>query len=163
MPKFNRNRNNMKKYNVSTKRNGYKLSMDFGDLGDKLDLAQLVLDTQVWQDVQRYMPIDTGALISETNAKNATVLGSGKVYVYPPDNPYAHYQYEGVVYKDPVYNFAGLYDPDRGWFSRKGVTKVPSSQMIQYSQPNARRDWAKVAIDKHGNEWVDLVRRTISR
>ena len=86
MPKTNRAKKEMKKYNLTVTGNGYKITMDFGDLGEKLDEAQLVLDTQVWQDMQKYMPIDTGALISDTNAKNATVLGSGKVYAYPPSN-----------------------------------------------------------------------------
>lgn len=162
MPKTNIAEKKMKKYNLAVTGNGYKITMDFGNIGEKIDIAQLVLDQQVWQDMQRYMPMDTNTLISDTNKLNTGIAGTGKVYAYPPTNPYGHYQYEGIVYKDPVYNFAGLYDPDRGWFSRRGVKKVPSNQLLKYSQPDARRHWAEEAIKRHGNEWVDLVRRTLN-
>lgn len=162
MPKTNIAEKKMKKYNLAVTGNGYKITMDFGNIGEKIDIAQLVLDQQVWQDMQRYMPMDTNTLISDTNKLNTGIAGTGKVYAYPPTNPYGHYQYEGIVYKDPVYNFAGLYDPDRGWFSRRGVKKVPSTQLLKYSQPLAKRHWAEEAIKRHGNEWVDLVRRTLN-
>lgn len=164
MPLFKKNTNNLKKYDLALTGNGYRVRLNFKRLGKRLDYAQLVLDTQIWQDVQRYMPVSTSMLVNETNTLNASVLGSGKVYVYPPNNAYGHYQYQGIVYKDPVYNFAGLFDPQTGkWWSRRGVKKVPSTQLLKYSQPNAIRQWGRYAIEHHGNEWYDLVKKAMKK
>jgi hypothetical protein len=164
MPLFNKFQIALGKFDIETQKRGYKLRLRFRPLGKKLDYAQLALDTQVWEDVQRYMPVGTGGasgLVGETNTLNASVLGSGKVYIYPPNHPYGHYQHEGIVYKDPVYNVGGFFSPKYGWWSRKGVEKVPSTQLIKYSQPNARRYWGKYAIDHHHKQWYDTFRKAM--
>jgi hypothetical protein len=148
---------------VHTNNNGYQIDINYSNIGRKLDYAQLAVDTQAWQDVQRYMPLSSGQLKRETNTLNATILGSGKVYVYPPNSPYGHYQYKGIVYKDPLYNVGGFYSEDRGWWSRKGVSKVPSTQLIRYSQPNAHREWGQYAIDHHKNDWMRVFKRAMQR
>lgn len=135
---------------------GYKLSLNFGDLGARLDIAQLALDAQVWADVRRYMPHDTGTLISLTNALNAAVRG--KVYLYPPSSDYGHYQYEGIKYVDPVTGAAGFWTED-GWKSRRGVKKIPSGQPLKYTDPNAQAHWGEVAYDNHNAQWLEVVKR----
>ena len=139
---------------------GYKLVIDHGELGKRLDLAQSVLDAKVWQDVQRYMPHDTGTLISLTNALNASV--SGKVYLFPPDSDYGHYQYEGIKYIDPVYHFAGFMT-DEGWKSRKGVKKIPSGEPLKYTDPSAHAHWGEYAFQQHQQEWFDSVKRALGK
>lgn len=139
---------------------GYNIHLDFAVLGEKLDRAQDALDAQVWQDVQKYMPVDSGNLKSETNVLNANVRG--KVYLYPPNSDYGHYQYEGILYVDPVYNKGAFFSPEYGFWSRKGVKKVPSNRKLTYSQPNATARWGETAINNHSEQWLNVVKRALS-
>jgi len=139
--------------------NGYTISLDFKPLGEKLDRAQDALDAQVWQDVQKYMPVDSGLLKSETNVLNQTARG--EVYLYPPNSDYGHYQYEGIVYVDPVYGKGAFFSPTYGFWSRPSVQKVPSDRKLTYSQPNATARWGETAINNHGAEWLKLVERAL--
>ncbi len=152
--------NELKKINLEKTGNGYKLSIDYSGIGARLDRAQSALDSQVWQDVQRYMPHDTGNLISNTNALNATVRG--RVYLYPPDSDYGHYQHEGVVYVDPKYGYGGFKTKD-GWRSRKDVKKIPSNRKLKYTDPNARDHWGEYAYEQHKGQWLDLVKRALGK
>lgn len=149
----------MKKFNLVKAGNGYKLSLNYVPVGIRLDIAQDALDAQVWQDVQKYMPLDTGALKSQTNAIN--INERGRVYMYPPNSDYGHYQYEGIVYVDPKYGNAAFYSPEYGFWSRPGVAKVPSSRRLTYSQPQAQAHWGEVAYRNHHKEWVDVVKRAL--
>lgn len=139
--------------------NGYSLKFDFTPVGIKLDQAQDALDRQVWIDIQKYMPLDTGNLISQTNVINS--MTRGMVYFFPPESDYGHYQYEGVVYVDPVYQVGAFYSPEYGFWSRPGVTKVPSDRLLTYSQPMAQAHWGEVAYENHHEEWADVVRRAL--
>lgn len=140
--------------------NGYALRFDFSPVGIKMDQAQDALDRQVWADVQRYMPLDTGNLKSQTNVLNANTRG--RVYMYPPESDYGHYQYEGKVYVDPLYHVAAFYSPYYGFWSRPGVKKIPSERNLTYSQPMAQAHWGEVAYNNHKDEWVEVVRRALS-
>lgn len=148
--------NELKSIGFEKTTNGYNLKLDYSGVGARVDTTQGALDAQVWQDVQRYMPRDSGNLISNTNVLNSTVRG--KVYLYPPDSDYGHYQYEGVKYIDPVYHFAGFMTAD-GWRSRKDVKKIPSNQKLKYTDPNARAHWGVYAFSQHAQQWLDLVKR----
>lgn len=151
--------NKIKKFNLDRVEGGLKITLNFTPLGIKLDRAQDILDAQVWNDVQKYMPLDTGTLKSQTNALNQTVRG--RVYLYPPESDYGHYQYEGVVYVDPVYNKAAFYTPEYGFWSRPGVEKIPSDRKLTYSQPNATAHWGETAYQNHNQEWVEIVKRAL--
>lgn len=137
----------------------FAIRLNYEPLGIKLDQAQDALDAQVWQDVQKYMPIDTGALISETNAIN--INERGRVYMYPPNSDYGHYQYEGVLYVDPTYGIGAFYSPDYGFWSRPNVAKVPSERSLTYSNPRATSHWGETAFRNHNKEWVQVVKRAL--
>ena len=49
---------------------------------------------------------------------------------------YAHYQYTGIVYVDPVTKAAGFIDRDGNWKSRFGVDKIPSDRQLKYQKKN---------------------------
>lgn len=144
--------------------NGYKLSLDFTPIGKKLDFAQEVLDAQVWDDVQKYMPVDTGDLKSRTQAVNDAYAGfsSGRVYLYPPSSEYGRYLYEGKVMVDPQYSKGGFYSPEFGFWSRPGVKKVLTDRDLTYSNPMATAHWGETAYEKHYNEWVNVVERALN-
>lgn len=148
------------------KKNGknYKINIDFGDLGRRLDQAQMALDAQVWYDMQKYMPKREGSghLRMQTNKLNAQAIGTGEVHVYDPLVEYAHYQYEGEKYVDPVYRKGAFFSPDYGFWSRKGVKKVPSGEPLHYTNPNATSHWDETAIANHESQWVEVVERALN-
>lgn len=85
--------------------------------------------------IDPYTPRDIGTL-----SQNVVEMPFALHY----KEPYAHYQYEGIVYVDPKYNVGGFYDPMYGWWSRPGVTKIPTSRPLQYStakNPFATDHW----------------------
>ena len=139
---------------------GYKMSLDFTPQGIALDRAQDALDAAVWDSVQKRMPLDTGSLKSETNAIN--VITRGRVYMYPPNSDYGHYQYEGELYVDPVTGKGAMFTPEYGFWSKPGVKKVPSGRPLTYSQPNATAHWGEMAYEADHNEWLEVVKRALS-
>lgn len=138
---------------------GYSINLDFTFLGEKLDIAQDALDAQVLQDMIQYMPIDSGTLIDET--VNYNMNTRGEVYAYPPDLEYGHYQYEGEKYVDPDYGVGAFYNPNYGFWSRKGVKKVPSGEPLFYTNPQAEAHWDETAFAYHHTEWENLVKRML--
>lgn len=139
----------------------YHIQVDFTGIGIKLDRAQDALDAAVLDSVTRRMPVDTG------NLKNATIEASinerGVVYLYDPEIAYGHYQYEGTLYVDPITGKGAFYSPEYGFWSRPQVEKVPSSRKLTYSQPQAVAHWGAVAIEEDSNEWLEVVRRELSK
>lgn len=130
-------------------------------LGQKLDFAQDVLDAQVWQDVQTYMPMNTGSLIKSTDDINKTTRG--EVYLYPPEHDYGHYQYEGIKYVDPVYGIGAFYTPEYGYWSRPGIEKVASEEFLFYSKPTAEAHWGEVAMQNQKEQWVKVAKRALKK
>ena len=146
-------------YKKTSANNTISIDIDLSGLGRKIDIAQDALDSQVWADIQNYMPRDTSALIQQTNIVNQSVRG--EVYFMPPNSDYGHYQWAGIKYVDPVYGVGGFYSEDYGWWSRPGVQKVPSNEPLHYSDPNARAHWDEVAFENHADQWVEVVRRAL--
>jgi hypothetical protein len=140
---------------------GYKLSLNFDFVTNRIKKAQMALDTQVWLDVQKYMPIDTGNFIQETNAINMAIAGKGRVYLYPPNDPRGHYLYEGKLYVDPVYGKGAFYSPTYGFWSRPNIKKVKTEKDLTYSNPNAISRWGEVAYSNHHQDWVEVVRKAL--
>lgn len=163
------------KYSIHRTEKGIRIDINFQPLGEALDRAQLALDNQVWDDMKQYMPMRSGRLISDTNTLNEVSAGSGEVYVYDPTLVYSHFLYEGRTMVDPVTGIP---------WARKDTTKIYVSEFnkkkeeeannsgapwrkagakefLQFSQPGATRHWDDVAIDKHMDQWVDVVRKTL--
>jgi len=136
-------------FNTNYSKNGVEIEIDLEKFGKKLDLAQNVLDAQVWNDVQKYMPMDTGNMIAETNILNQATRG--EVYLYPPELDYGHYQYEGILYVDPVTGSP---------FATEGTKKVPANPVrnLTYQNSMAESHWGEVAIENHKNQWVQVVK-----
>lgn len=156
-------KNDLIQYNLYDMGPNALIKIDLGPLGMKLDRAQFALDTQVWIDVQQYMPLDTGNLKGQTNVLNQTMFGSGKLYLWPPESDYGHYQHEGIVYVDPVYQIGAFYSDEYGFWSRPGVKKVPSDRHLTYSQPRAEAHWGQAAYRDHGQEWAEIVRKVLNQ
>lgn len=150
----------MTKFNLNKTGNGYRLALNYTPIGIDLDIAQDALDAQVWKDVQKYMPVDTGELKNQTNVINMNERG--RVFLYPPDSAYGHYQYEGKLYVDPITGKGAFFSPEYGFWSRPGVKKVASDRDLTYSQPNAQPKWGEVAYQNHHKEWLEVVKKALN-
>lgn len=49
---------------------GARIDIEFSPVGISLDRAQDALDAQVWADMQKYMPRQSGNLIAQTGRLN---------------------------------------------------------------------------------------------
>lgn len=90
--------------------------------------TQKVIDSQFMAYMDKYMPMDSGQMI--TNMYNSTKVGSGEINI---NVPYAHYQHEGELYVYPKYNIGVFHDPVSGrYWSRPNIKKVPSGKKLNY-------------------------------
>lgn len=93
----------------------------------------------------RYMPFRSGALAT----KLKIIKSPTEIQV---DGPYAHYQYQGVVWADPATHAAGFLT-DNGWRSRKDVPKVETSRPLNYDRsknPEAGPHWDRRLMAAEG-------------
>ena len=109
----------------------------------------------------RYMPIRSGVLANDKKQ----IKSPTEILV---DGPYAHYQYEGVVWVDPVTHAAGFLTAN-GWRSRRGVPKVQTSRPLDYDRsknPEAGPHWDRRLMAAEGEaiaadvqDYIDKRRR----
>lgn len=101
----------------------------------------------------KYVPMREGIL-----AQNITIEPFKVTY----NSPYAHYQWEGEKYVDPIYNVGGFHNADFSvWWSRPGVTKIPSGELLNYSKeqnPLATSHWEQPAY----NAFKDAVAKAVT-
>ena len=100
----------------------------------------------------KYVPMREGAL-----AQNISI----EPYQVTYNSPYAHYQWEGKLYVDPITGKGAFYDPDYGFWSRPGVTKIPTDTPLNYSKeqnPLATSHWEVPAY----NAFKDTVARAVT-
>ena len=124
------------------------IKVDFGRIEKQFERAQYRLDSQVMSDMVPYMPHQTGTFINVTRGMSAAIAGSGKVIAAAP--PTGRFLYYGKVMVDPVTNSP---------WARKGAKKVTTGRSLRYSNPKATPEWFKTAKDRHGKEWVDIVKK----
>lgn len=129
-----------------------KASLHFKHFNENLARAQFALDTQIMNDMTRYMPKNTGALIALTRARSVSTAGTGLVCAAA--GPYGRFQYYGKVMIDPVTGSP---------FARKGAKKVVTDRPLTYSNPEARPKWFEAAKDENLNKWVRLVKKEVGK
>lgn len=79
------------------------------------------------------------------------------------ESPYAHYQYIGKLYVDPKYKIGAFYSPDYGYWSRPGITKIPTNTNLNYHTPGTGAYWDKRMWSSKGEEVVKEVQAYIDR
>lgn len=129
-----------------------KASLHFKHLNKNLARAQRELDKQIMNDMTRYMPKNTGTLITRTRARSASMAGTGLVCAAA--GPYGRFQYYGKVMIDPVTGSP---------FAREDAEKVVTDRPLTYSNPEARPKWFEAAKDKNLNKWVRLVKKEVGK
>lgn len=73
--------------------------------------------------IDKYTPRDTNTLIGTVEISPFQIWYKQK---------YAWYIYQGEKYIDPLYGIGAFYSPDYGFWSRPGVTKIPSGEKLKF-------------------------------
>ena len=122
--------------------------------------VQRFIDQKVIDGCTPYVPASPDRTL-EFSAQVSTEIGSGMVVW---NTPYAHYQYEGIVYGPNI----PILDPETGvllgWFSPPGRPKHPTDRELTYDtsqNPMAGPHWFERAKADHLTEWLDEARRVM--
>lgn len=111
--------------------------------------ADHILAVQAQKDTEQFVPMLTGSL------RDRTQVDGGKI-IYP--GPYAHYLWVGIVYVDPQTGYSGI-PTQTGWFSRKGVTKVPGGRNLNIRQGQAH--WFDASKAVNMNKWLRVYKAAL--
>lgn len=107
------------------------------------------------QYMDPYVPMQSGTL-----AQSPRIDANGVHY----NQPYAHYQYEGLVYGPniPIIRDGVVV----GFFSRPGEPKHPTGAHLEYSKemhPLATDHWDKAMMRDRGDEFIQSVKEILTR
>lgn len=122
----------------------FRVEISLDRLSKQFSDAQDWLGDVVLKDCKPYMPLgESGGLRQRSHVEDR-----GTTVVFP--GPYARFQYGGVV----------MVDPDTGspW-TREGRTKVTTNRKLTYSQPQATDHWFDTAKARHGEYWIEGVKK----
>lgn len=108
--------------------------------------VQRMFTAECARQMDPYVPMRQGTL---KNVKRTIGLDYVKY-----DGPYAHYQYMGILYVDPITKKGCFYDPSTGkMWSRPGVKKIPSERKLTYhGSPKRGPKWDKRMWSDKGNQ-----------
>lgn len=133
--------------NVKVKVNYHKIRGKLYELFRDEQL-RLSINQALYKRCNPYVPMQSG------------VLAQGSVEITPEyvryNTPYAHYQYEGILY---------LTEDGRAW-ARAGERKYPTDRMLVHSKevhPKATRHWDKAMMAEKGEQFTKEVERLIIR
>lgn len=110
--------------------------------------VQMFVTNMVSHRITRYMPYSAGVLATKTKFVGGAEadhehMADTKVKITKPSEitvlgPYAHYQYMGKVWEDPVTHAAGFLTAN-GWRSRKHVSKVETDRDLDHDKSKNHR------------------------
>lgn len=153
-------KNLFKKLNINVNEGGVSVNLNMTRFGIKLDKAQDALDNEFLTRMLQHVPgEDGGALRADIKAFNETNGERGVIYAYNPNGvPYGHYQNQGILYVDPKTGKGSFYTPEYGHWSRPGVEKVPTTRLLHYRNPEAKRDWARYTAEHEKEAIVEAAK-----
>ena len=93
--------------------------------------------------------------------QSAYIADGGETIVW--EQPYARYQYYGMLMVDPKYKKGAMFSPDYGFWSRPGVTKELTDKPLEY-HGQGQSHWFEKAMQNGGREQlVNVARREVQR
>ncbi len=125
--------------------NYIKARLGFGVNGE----VQKFFTNECASHMIKYVPRDQGFLSEK-------LVYAGNDYV-EYRTPYAHYQYHGELYVDPVTGKGAFYDSDYGFWSRPNTKKISSGKKLKYHTPNTGSYWDKRMWSSEGK---DIIKNT---
>lgn len=129
-----------------------KIKVQLGLGGDKS--VQKFFTSSCRKHMDKFVPREIGLLRANVR--------EGLDYV-EYSSPYAHYMYEGIVYVDPKTNKGAFYNENYGFWSRKGVEKIPSTRKINYHTPGTGAHWDKLMWSVEKNKVIQEVENFMAR
>lgn len=126
------------------------VDIDKNLISKRAESADESLANEVLKDTDKFVPKLTGKLSQMAHTE-------GNKVIYP--GPYAHYQYEGIVYVDPKTGAAG-FQTKNGWRSKKGVSKVPSGRTLNHK--NGRSKWFEASKAANKSKWLQYYKKEIT-
>ncbi len=76
-------------------------------------------------------------------------------------HPGAHYLWTGKLYVDPKYKKGAFYSPDYGYWSRPGITKMPTNTDLKYHTPGTGSHWDSLMWTSKGDQVVQEVQEYV--
>lgn len=131
------------------------IHIDTSRIDNNIRTAQKLLNMQIVADCDPLIPFQQGALRNSVNYPQG-IYGGEIEY----NTPYAHYQYEGIVYgpnipiRDAEGNITGWWSPPK---------KNPTGRPLAYHTAETGDHWFENAKQQHGDQWVRLVKRTVGK
>lgn len=122
------------------------IHVDTKRLDYKLNKAQMLLNEQVVADCEPLIPLNQGALRDSVRYPEG-IYG----HLIEWNTPYAHYQYEGILY---------LTEDGRSWANRE-ESKYPTDRLLEYHHPGTGAKWFETAKEEHKDHWIRLVKETV--
>lgn len=93
--------------------------------------------------------------------QSVSLARDGSAVIY--NSPDSHYLYIGKKYIDPKYKKGAFYSPDYGFWSRPGITKIPTDKNLIYHTPGTGSRWDKRMWPARGKELVKSVQNYVDR
>ncbi len=102
--------------------------------------VQAFFTSEIMRKAGPYVPFSAGAL------KNSARVSEDKCAIIygGAGGRYAHYQWEGKLYVDPITKKGAFYSPTYGFWSRPGVNKEKTDRDLNYNGAPLR-----------GSRWVE--------
>lgn len=77
-------------------------------------------------------------------------------------SPGAHYLFNGKKFVDPKYKKGAFFSNDYGFWSRPGITKIPTNKLLNYHTPGTGAFWDKRMLTSKGDEVVKEVQNYVN-
>lgn len=78
-------------------------------------------------------------------------------------SPSARYQWVGKKYEDPKYKIGAFYSPNYGYWSRPGITKIPTNQDLKHHTPGTGAYWDKLMWTSKKKDVIKEVQAYVDR
>lgn len=156
-------KNLFKKLNINVNDGGVSVNINMTRFGRKLDNAQDALDNEFLTRMLQHVPgEDGGALRADIKAYNETNGERGVIYAYRTEEEgglaYEQYQFNGIMYADPKTGKGAFYKKGYGFWSRPDTRKVKTTRLLQYKNPEARRNWARYTAEHEKEAIVEAAK-----
>lgn len=119
--------------------------------------TQLFATTEAQRMMNPYVPV-----LGHGLRQSARPVDSNTAVEY--QTPYAHYQYKGELYVDPITGKGSFFSPSYGHWSRPNVDKVPSGKPLNYHGGGLTGPkWDEKMIEERGDEYIQAVQKFMDK
>lgn len=142
---------NIKDIHIDAK--NLKIDISAERLNNNLAKAMEQLGEEILADCTALVPKREGVLRNSGYVRIQNQSTQGEVIW---DTPYAHYQYEGIVYVSAETGST---------YAAIGEKKIPAEpeRKLTYGEPEAADHWCEKAKDKYGDKWIRNFKETAGK